>query len=109
MADPTHKPDNKFFLTKEDSAQHGGARIFFKTHVPRMLTLDDARTLANDLLALAGPDPVIAAHCGLTPEVVPVPDPLAGPVLIPAEAPSDIEPEPIPDVPINPDPPAVTA
>lgn len=54
MADPTIKPLNKFFLKKEIGVHHNGDRIFFMTHCPKNLSLEDARTLAYDLLALAG-------------------------------------------------------
>lgn len=75
MADPKHKPENKFFLVLEESPQHAGQRIFFRTHVPRMLTLEDARTLAQDLLNLAGPGPVETETVTLALVEAPEPEP----------------------------------
>ena len=47
----------KFFLKIEDSLQHGGKRITIATHIPRVLTIDDARTLAEELRSLTDPQP----------------------------------------------------
>lgn len=54
MADPTIKLENKFFLARENDSPHGGEYIYTRTHLPRKFSLEDARTLAHDLLALAG-------------------------------------------------------
>lgn len=59
--DPTIKTTNKFFLTRENPNGINEDRIYLRTHLPRILSLDDARELAFDLLSLAGPSPVPVA------------------------------------------------
>ena len=67
MADPTIKTENKFFLTREHDNGINEDRIYLRSHLPRTLTLEDARALAADLLTLAGPAP------STTPEPPPAP------------------------------------
>jgi hypothetical protein len=51
----------KFFLKLEDSPQHGGKRVTIASHIPRVLTIDEARQLATELLSLTDPNPAPAA------------------------------------------------
>jgi hypothetical protein len=42
-----------FFLKTEDSPQHGGKKVLFLTHPPKVLTPNEARQLAGELIDAA--------------------------------------------------------
>lgn len=46
-----------YYLKREDAPQHGGRPVITAaTHLPRVLSIDDARILAAELISLTNPE-----------------------------------------------------